>query len=258
MNKSCSSSDFPWPESLIKEIQLLCAERSVDAYLVGGIVRDALLYPQALGEVSRKKLDIDIVIVGNGIQFAQTLSDRIACKIETFKSFGTARLSELDTKWFGNKASVCDLDIVTARSEIYKSAGAFPSVTPSTLNDDLQRRDFTINTLCLPISQAIGTDWRSNIIDNFNGIRDLELKQICVLHSKSFIDDPTRIFRAARYAARYGFYVCEESRVLIKEALVANCFNTVSKNRIAKEYRLIEQEEAKDQVLSLLEAWGIR
>ncbi len=154
-------------------------------YLVGGIVRDGLL--------GRMNTDLDLVIEGDAIAFAHAMQQQHGGSVLTHDRFGTA-------KWISEHG---EIDFVTARSETYPAPAALPTVTAGSMTDDLYRRDFSINALALRLDGV----HLGEIVDHYRGLADLEMGHIRVLHENSFIDDPTRIFRAVRYEQRLGFAI---------------------------------------------------
>lgn len=192
------------------------------AYIVGGFVRDLLLY--------RKNDDLDIVIEGNGITFAEKLARKFSARLHTHKKFGTAVVTLED----GMK-----IDIATARMEYYMFPAALPTVEMSSIKLDLYRRDFTINTLAIKLNP----DEFGILIDFFSGQRDLKDKVIRVLHNLSFVEDPTRAFRAVRFEQRFNFKIGKLTASLIKNAVKMNFFKQVSGPRVFTELRYILEEE---------------
>ncbi len=199
----------------------LAAEMGFRAYAVGGMVRDLLL--------ERDTFDLDIVVEGEGIRFARSLAGRLRARVKGYERFGTASV----TLPGGAK-----VDVATARTEIYDEPAALPRVTPGSIRDDLFRRDFTINAMAL--SLAPGEFGR--LLDDFGGLRDIREGTIRVLHDRSFIDDPTRIFRAVRFEARLGFRIVASDERRIGEALALLLLERLEEYRIAAELRLILRE----------------
>src|SRR5712692_7481220 len=158
----------------LQEIGRLADATSMSAYLVGGLVRDLLL--------GRQNLDVDIAVEGDGMAFARRLADRYGAGLKVFDRFATALVVFPD----GFK-----LDVATARCESYAHPTALPTVEPSSIKDDLYRRDFTINALAIRLKAS----HFGELVDFYGGQRDLERKVIRVLHERSFVDDPTRAFR---------------------------------------------------------------
>ena len=193
-----------------------------NAYLVGGLVRDVLL--------KRENLDVDIVVEGDGIKFAHEFAEHYGARVRSHKKFGTAVLILPD----GFK-----VDVATARMEYYESPGAPPIVETSSLKLDLYRRDFTINTLAVKLNKRnYGT-----LIDYFGAQKDIKEKVLRILHNLSFVEDPTRVFRAIRFEQRFGFKIGKLTLALIKNAVKSNHFRDVSGRRLFMELKLILQEQ---------------
>ena len=193
----------------------------MNAYLVGGVVRDILL--------KKDIFDLDIVIEGDAIEFVKKISEHLNTKFTKHHSFGTA------TIYFKNHK----IDFATARREIYERFGKLPKVFPSNLKDDLFRRDFTINAIAISLNKS---DY-GKIIDFYNGFNDLKNGLIRVLHDKSFLEDPTRIFRAIRFKERFSFRIEEHTFELLKEAVKNNAISFVHPHRIRDEIILILSEK---------------
>ena len=189
-------------------------ERGWRAYLVGGPVRDLLL-----GE---KISDIDIAVEGDAIELGRELAARFKAKMVAHPKFGTCTIAGLKSH---------SVDLATARKETYAKPAAYPDVEPSTLRDDLFRRDFTINAMAMSINK---TDF-GDLIDYFGGKRDIDKHLIRVLHDKSFIDDPTRILRAARFAKRFGFGIEPRTGRLMAEAVKDGMLELLGAHRVRKE-----------------------
>lgn len=191
------------------------------AYLVGGLVRDVLLH--------RENFDVDVVVEGDGIEFAHEYAKHYEARVRSHKKFGTAVLIFPD----GFK-----VDVATARMEYYESPGSPPIVRTSSLKMDLYRRDFTINTLAIKLNKReFGT-----LIDYFGGQRDLKEKVIRVLHNLSFVEDPTRVFRAIRFEQRFGFKIGKLTLALIKNAVKIDALKEISRHRLFMELKLILSE----------------
>lgn len=205
------------------------------AYLVGGSVRDLLR--------GQENLDIDIVIEGDGIQFAREFGERLGAKVRMHERFGTAQVITEDLK----------LDVATARTEYYESPAALPKVETSSIKKDLYRRDFTINTLAIELNpKNFGL-----LIDFFGGQRDLREKTIRVLHNLSFIEDPTRAFRAVRFSERFGFKLSKHTENLIKSALRMNLFDKLSGSRLYEEILLTFSETEPVKAIKRLSEYGL-
>ncbi len=210
-------------QGLIHFAGVVANRSNMRAYLVGGCVRDLLL--------GVKNLDLDIVIDGNGIKFAEELAGTLNTKLIRHKRFGTATLILLRHR--------LKIDIATARKEFYPQAAHLPVVESGTLKDDLFRRDFTINCLVININK----DSFGDLIDLFSGIEDLKNKKIRVLHDLSFIDDPTRILRAVRFEQRYNFKIEPQTLKFLKEAARKHMLEKVEPQRIRNELILILKEK---------------
>jgi tRNA nucleotidyltransferase (CCA-adding enzyme) len=205
--------------------RLKSAAQGVNAYLVGGAVRDLLL-----GEPHP---DLDVVVEGEVRPIAEALGGEVT-EHERFET-ATVRLGELR------------VDLARARSETYARPGALPMVTPASIEEDLARRDFTINAMAVPLSGEL------ELIDPHGGVADLGEGVIRVLHQASFRDDPTRALRAARYAARFGFELEPDTAGLLTDADLS----TVSADRVNAELRRIAAEESPGKALALVRDWKL-
>jgi tRNA nucleotidyltransferase (CCA-adding enzyme) len=201
-----------------------------NAYLVGGCVRDLLR-----GE---KNLDIDIVVEGNGIVFAKKLAAVVGARVTTHERFGTAQVIISQESRVKSEELRLKIDVATARTEYYERPAALPMVEASSIKKDLYRRDFTINTLAVKLNKK---DF-GLLIDYFGGQRDLRDKVIRVLHNLSFIEDPTRAFRAIRFSERFGFKLSKHTEGLIKSAVRMNIFEKLSGTRLYDELMLTFDE----------------
>lgn len=191
------------------------------AYVVGGFVRDLFLY--------RTNEDIDIVIEGDGIVFAKAYAKAQGTRIHTYAKFGTAVIIFPD----GFK-----IDIATARMEYYSFPAALPTVEMSSIKLDLFRRDFTVNTLAIQLNpKRFGM-----LIDFFSAQKDLKEKVIRVLHNLSFVEDPTRVFRAIRFEQRFGFTIGKLTAGLIENAVRMDFFKNLSGRRVFGELRHLLSE----------------
>jgi tRNA nucleotidyltransferase (CCA-adding enzyme) len=214
-----------------------CAEdMGFRAFVVGGLVRDLIM--------DRESFDIDLVIEGEGMRFAGEFARRHSVDVRYYKKFGTAVLTFSD----GYK-----LDVATARTEIYEYPAALPRVLPGSIRDDMFRRDFTINTLAVSLSPG----YFGELLDFFNVREDIKKKLIRVMHDLSFIDDPTRVFRAVRFEQRLGFKIVSSTEKLIKEVVAINLFDKFPGYRISSELKLILQERDPLPVLRRLEEFGV-
>ncbi len=203
-------------------------------YIVGGFVRDLLL--------ERPNQDIDLVVEGDAIALAHSLARKFDGRVRSHQRFGTA-------KWILENGD--ELDFVTARTEFYTQATALPQVEPSSIKQDLHRRDFTINTLAIRLDR----DHYGELLDFYGGEQDLRNGVIRVLHSLSFVEDPTRILRAVRLEQRLGFHIEPRTRELIPNAL--GFLRRVSGERIRHELFLLFQEPEPEAGLARMEELGI-
>ncbi|MDR3599308.1 MAG: CBS domain-containing protein [Desulfosporosinus sp.] len=216
-------------ERLPQEVQNLCEavretaeEVGCAVYLVGGFVRDLLLcFPTQ---------DLDFVVEGSGGRFARALMSRIPNgKITQHEKFGTAQIIFPDGS---------HLDIASTRWEFYSFPGALPQVEESCLREDLFRRDFTINSMAI----CLNTERFGELVDYYGGKRDLQQREIRFLHNISFIDDPTRMLRAIRFAERYHFNLAKETLEALYTAINAGVLLTLSTERFTEEILLIYKE----------------
>ncbi len=225
---------------LLKTIGESASEEHMSAYIVGGFVRDLIL--------EKPGFDFDIVIEGDAISLAKKLSSKYGGKLVCHSRFGTSKwyLSKLKEKWkqpdteqsVGNSSTLPDsLDFITARTEFYDHPTALPTVERSSIKLDLHRRDFTINTLALRLDGRHFGD----LLDFWGGYNDIRKGYVRVLHSLSFIDDPTRILRAIRFEQRFNFKIESRTLDLLKEA--SDQLKSVSGERIRHEVDLILLED---------------
>jgi len=199
--------------NILKKIGEIADKENINAFVVGGFVRDALL------GVDDK--DIDIVVEADAIDFAKKFAGKFIVQHDGFKT----AVVEMN----GYK-----IDFVTARKERYKKPAALPEITPATIKEDLFRRDFTINAIAISLNKK---DF-GRIIDYYDGQKDLKAKKIRVMHDKSFIDDPTRIFRAIRFQKRLGFNIEPHTQILMTDAINSGMIQKLKKQRVKKELDL--------------------
>lgn len=228
---------------LLKTIAQLASEQHLPIYVVGGFVRDLLL--------NRPSLDFDIVVEGDAISLAQSLKEKYGGRVTTHHRFGTAKwfldshliiqdgvlLNSTSTSQELMKGLPPFLDLISARTEFYTFPTALPTVETGSIKLDLHRRDFTINTLALRLDGYHYGD----LHDYWGGYNDLRLGLVRVLHSLSFVDDPTRMLRAVRFEKRFGFRIEERTLELLREAL--SLLARVSGDRIRHELDHILDEE---------------
>ncbi len=225
--------DLPYPQKraidLVKEVAV---EKECRPYLVGGPVRDLLL--------GRHAIDVDLTLEEGGSTLARALAKKIEGRVRSFPQFLTYKVTA---------QGMPEIDIATARKERYRQPGALPAVTAGRLKDDLLRRDFSINAVALDLLDG-------KIHDPAHGARDIRDGVVRVLHDRSFIDDPTRIFRAIRLATRLGFEIHPDTAKLMREAIEANALGTVSRERIWRELFLAMDEQEAPRVLAALAREG--
>ncbi|UFS69854.1 CBS domain-containing protein [Geomonas sp. RF6] len=191
-------------------------------YAVGGFVRDLLL-----GVVNK---DIDVTVEGDGIIFADAFAAQYGCRVKSHQKFGTAVIVFPD----GSK-----IDVASTRLEYYVSPGALPTVERSSLKMDLYRRDFTVNTLAIRLNSA----YFGRLIDFFGANRDLQDGVIRVLHNLSFVEDPTRVFRAIRFEQRLAFRIAKHTENLIKNAVKMEFLDKLGGRRLLSELVHILKEK---------------
>src|SRR5512143_1606019 len=214
-----------------------CAERlEMKAFAVGGFVRDIMMRVE--------NLDVDIVVEGDGIRFAEAFAEEQGARLRPHYKFGTAVMVFPD----GFK-----LDVATARVEYYLKPAALPTVEYSSLKQDMYRRDFVINTLAVRLSP----DGFGEVIDFFGAQRDIKEKIIRVLHSLSFVEDPTRILRAMRFERRFGFTVGRHTLNLIRNAVRLDLLSKIPKPRLFSELELILKENDPVSIIRRLSELGL-
>jgi tRNA nucleotidyltransferase (CCA-adding enzyme) len=196
-------------------------EVSLNVFVVGGFVRDLLM--------NKQNLDIDIVVEGDGVAFAEAFSRQNDCRVRCHHKFGTAVLIFPD----GFK-----IDVASARMEYYLRPGALPDVEHASVKMDLSRRDFTINTLAISLNQ----ESYGSLLDYYGGQRDIDDKVLRVLHNLSFVEDPTRVFRAVRFEQRLGFKIGKQTEHLLISAVRLGLMEKVSGHRLFSELFLILNE----------------
>lgn len=207
----------------LKKAGAVAEKMGFQAFAVGGFVRDLLL--------RRKNLDVDLVIEGDGIKFVKNfIANENNFTVKYHRKFGTAQINTP----YGFK-----VDVASARREYYESPAALPVVEFSSIHQDLYRRDFTINTLAIRLSPG----HFGELVDFFGGQRDIKKKVIKVIHSLSFVEDPTRIFRALRFEQRFGFSLSKETANLIRNAVKMDIPSHLSGSRLFGELELILQED---------------
>ena len=228
-------TDYEFPNPQKRAIELIretAAEKNSRPFLVGGPVRDFLL--------GRPAFDIDITIENDSAAFARALAKRVNGRVKSFPQFLTYKVIAADMP---------EIDIATARRERYRNPGALPAVTAGKLKDDLLRRDFSINAMALDLLS-------NELHDPTGGERDLHAKLVRILHDKSFVDDPTRIYRAIRLAGRLRFTIESNTARLMHDAIESGALQTVTKERIWREVFLAMDETEAPCILHEMNARG--
>jgi len=206
----------------VETVARVSREAGVPVYIVGGFVRDLLLERDLL----REQQDLDLMVEGDGLDFAARLAAALGGRMREHRAFLTAVVVDRDG---------FHIDVATARSELYRAPAVLPEVQMSALRQDLFRRDFTINTLAI----RLGPEPVPELIDYFGGRKDLKDKVLRVLHSLSFIDDPTRVLRAVRLELRLGFHISPETLRLADVALAEGIFEHLSGARLREELEML-------------------
>ena len=218
---------------LVQTARDTAAALDVRAYLVGGFVRDLVM--------GVANADLDICVEGDGIAFAGEYASRLGAKLTAHPRFGTATV---------HAASHHKVDVASTRQEVYAAAGALPLVSRAGLRDDLARRDFTINTLAVSLAK----DSYGQLIDLFGARADIRAKKVRILHDASFVDDPTRIFRAVRFEQRLDFRIEAHTLRCLKQAVALRVFASVGPQRLRDEVMLMLKEKNPLRQVSRLSA----
>jgi tRNA nucleotidyltransferase (CCA-adding enzyme) len=219
---------------LIEKIEQLADQLDVSAFLVGGFVRDLLM--------DIPNFDLDFMIEGDGIQFGKALAKKLSGERTIHERFGTVSIKLPKSL---NLPQMHHLDVATARTEYYEYPTALPTVERSSIKKDLYRRDFTINALAIRVNRTPG-----ELLDYFGGRRDLKDQVIRVLHSLSFVEDPTRVFRAIRFEQRFKFRISKETEQFIQQAKTMELFQRLSGSRLGNE--LIHMLEEPDPAMGFI------
>ncbi len=220
----------------VAEARAIARERGARLFLVGGVVRDLVL--------GRPVKDVDLVVEDDAAGFASAVAATLPGQLKAHDRFGTATVELPD----GTR-----LDVAAARRETYERSGALPKVEPASIEEDLFRRDFTINALALEIAPVR----RPRLLDPFGGLRDIRRRSLRFLHSLSPFDDPTRAFRAVRYANRLGFRIAPDAARAVREALRSGALAAVSGDRVRRELELLFAEPNRAAAARRLAALGL-
>ena len=205
----------------------------VQLFLVGGTVRDLLL--------EQRPVDLDLSSVGASPKFADSLAADLGGEVLLRSQFGTSKL----------RVGAVTIDLAMSRKETYKTPGALPTVSGGSIEDDLKRRDFTVNAMAISLAEST---WGA-LEDQSNGRIDLEARLVRVLHEKSFVDDATRIVRAVRYATRLGFRIAPDTEGLLKRDL--GYLDTIKGDRVRHELERIFDEARADLALRRAQDMGV-
>ncbi len=208
----------------------------LSVYAVGGFVRDLLL--------GVDNLDIDVTAEGDGVFFAECFAAQYGGRARSHEKFGTAVLVLPD----GRK-----IDVASTRLEYYESPGVLPTVERASLRHDLYRRDFTVNTLAL----CINSDRFGQMTDHFGGQQDLQEKVVRVLHNLSFVEDPTRVFRAIRFEQRLGFHIAPHTENLIRSAVRMHLLEKLGGERLLSELVQIMCEKVPTAAIGRMSSLGL-
>jgi tRNA nucleotidyltransferase (CCA-adding enzyme) len=215
-------------------VRQVAAEKGLRPFLVGGPVRDVFLGRHDV-------VDIDLTLEDGASTLARAVAKHINGRLRSFPQFLTYKITA---------EGLPEIDIATARKERYRSPGALPTVTAGRLKDDLLRRDFSINAMALDLTTG-------ELHDPSGGERDLAAMAVRVLHDQSFLDDPTRIFRAVRLATRLGFSLEPDTARLLDRAVSSGALATIARERIWRELFLAFEEESAPNAIAALSAAGV-
>lgn len=221
-------------KKLLKEFGQIAQENGLKIWAVGGFARDFVLH--------KKTKDIDICVEKDTAPLIEYCQNNKGAKVQYFNNFGTARVIFKD----GFK-----LDFVRCRKEIYPKPAALPVVSKATIKEDLFRRDFTCNALALSL---LPTEF-FKIYDLYGSSKDIKNKKVSVLHSKSFEDDPTRLYRALRFAARLKFTLSKETENLFKTAVKKDYISLLSAARKSNEIIKFLEEKQPSKIFNLIKKY---
>jgi tRNA nucleotidyltransferase (CCA-adding enzyme) len=215
-------------------------------FIAGGLVRDIILFYKGIIRDPGvfENSDTDFVVQGDGIEFARQLSEKFKGKIKIHHEFQTAAVIIPGHNY---------IDIATARFEYYSRPGALPDIEAGSIRNDLQRRDFSINAMAI----SLNPDTFGRLLDYFEGQNDIDSRNIRILHNLSFIEDPTRVFRAVRFAARYEFRIEPRTLSLIKGAIENYDTGSISHGRLKAELMLVLRETSAGAACRLLDKYNI-
>ncbi len=254
LGDSIRNNIAPGAFELLQIVSTTAADLKMPIYVVGGFVRDLIL--------EKPSPDFDIVVEGDAIQLSRILVEKFGGKVTSHKKFGTAKWHPLKSLKDDPKVKIpidkkylkeipASLDLISARTEFYEKPTALPTIKQSSIKLDLHRRDFAINTMAIRLDgQHFG-----EVYDYWGGLNDLENGKVRVLHSLSFVDDPTRMLRAVRFEKRFHFDIEKRTLELLREAIYL--LDDVSGDRIRHELDQIFIEENAAEMLERLDELGI-
>ncbi|MDG1990076.1 MAG: hypothetical protein P8J51_02250 [Dehalococcoidia bacterium] len=224
-------------ENIFKKIDNLINSQNSDLWLIGGQIRDYYFnYPSDDIDLAT---DCDINLIYNSLTNNQLFDSNM----QYFSKFHTLSI----------KGKINKFDIAQLRNESFKNNSIVPIINfDKSILNDLRRRDFTINTLAINLNNI----HKPELIDPYNGLKDIRNKVLRVLHPNSYINDPTRIFRAARYSARYNLSISNKEIYLIN--LGIDKIHLLTKQQVDKEIKLINNEKNSMESYALLKEWGYR
>ncbi len=236
----------------IKAALEIAHDRAERTFVVGGVVRDILM-SRKVGEH-----DLDIVVEGQGIPFARLLAERLGSTIREHEPFLTAKLeAPFAVSSPDGDVMLDEVDVATARQETYERPGALPTVVSASIEQDLWRRDFSANSIALPLEVyqqlLVGAiaerDIQTHVIDPAQGFADIQNSTLRVLHPRSFIDDPTRLFRAVRYIVRLSFHFDMGTLAGFVEAVKSGALATLSPRRVWNEVMVAFDESSACEII---------
>jgi tRNA nucleotidyltransferase (CCA-adding enzyme) len=210
--------------------------------------------------------DLDLVVEGAGLPFAAQLAERLQCGVRQHEPFLTAKLTApFGVGKQGDANGLDEVDVATARQEVYERPGALPTVTAATIETDLWRRDFSANAIALPLSlyrdvqhrRVRASELRGHVIDPTGGCADIQSSTLRILHTKSFVDDPTRLFRAVRYIVRLSFHFDMATLAGFLEAVKSGALGTLSPRRVWNEVLVALGEVAPCEVIQEFSQRGL-
>lgn len=237
----------PIPRSLqrtLRTIGALARDQGVEAYAVGGCVRDWLLR-------NRRVADVDVTVRGSGIELARSAAQVLGASLIVHQQFGTATmLLPPASRAPSGRGAALRIDVASCRAERYAKPAAYPRVRPGTLREDLFRRDFTINAMAVPLDPVRA----ATLIDPFGGGQDLRRRVLRVLHARSFLDDPSRILRGIRFARRFALRWDAGTEQAARAAVAEGALGWLNTGRLQRELDRFGEEPDPGACLAQL-AW---